>query len=149
MGTCTRQLLTRVQQYDKPATSNANFASPLPEAAVEVNSGKYLSSVRPFAGTADQTSCLAAVRPSLFFIVLSLTFAHVNNSIGSVMEASRIELLSKAGYLLLFANCCSCQQQPWQRYGNQQHQAAQQSWLSLAQSPACKGRTVPRGKPRL
>jgi hypothetical protein len=59
--------------------------------------------VKASVGTASQASCLDAVQPYLFLTVFLLTFAHVNDSIGSVVETSSIELLSKAYCLLLRA----------------------------------------------
>ncbi len=64
---------------------------------------EVLSSVQAFAGIADQTSCLDAVRPSLFLIVMSLTCAHVSNSLSSFIESSSVQLLSKAGCFFLRA----------------------------------------------
>jgi len=54
-------------------------------------------------GRANQAFCLDAAQPHVLLTVFLLTFAHVNNSIGSVMESSSIKLLSKAGCLLLWA----------------------------------------------
>ena len=64
---------------------------------------EVLSRVKASVGTADRASCLEAAQQSLFLIVFLLAFAHVNDSIGRIMESSSFELLSKAGCLLLRA----------------------------------------------
>jgi len=68
-----------------------------------------LSRVKASVGIANQASCLEAAQPHMFLIVLLLIFAHVNDSVGSIVESSSIKLLSKAGCLLAFANFCSSQ----------------------------------------
>lgn len=62
---------------------------------------EVLSRVKASVGIAIQACCRDAVQPYKFLTMFLLTFAHVIDSIGSVVETSSIQLLSKACCLLL------------------------------------------------